>query len=240
MAVHLAGSPLPFLAVPINAIHMLGSKSQGIFSATIMPHYQLYMAPLSHLHFVFWTFLGASLQLCSPFLSQNCLWPSRSWAGGEVPSSGEGFPDYCRVPKFYHCAHAHPQKTLGSLGTPPATNLCPVTNCEGLGDFFCPWWVSPCLLRHIEYIPYNDIKIFFSNVCLWKVSTFFWIGDYIFKSRMLFSAPFCTTVHMVHAVILQPSVFKHIDYTIFGKPQFPVPSLFLPCKDDHTKLDESP
>lgn len=112
--------------------------SRYFLSATVMPHYQLYIAPLPHLHFVFWTFPGASLRLCSPFLAQNCLWPSQSRAGGELPFSGEGFPDYCKGPKFYHCAQAHPQKALGSLGTSPVINLCPVTNCEGLEDFFCP------------------------------------------------------------------------------------------------------
>lgn len=123
MSVHLAEpSPLP-CSVPINAIHMLGSKSHGIFfSATIMPHCLLH---------------GLSLpSLCLLDLSWSFTATLFSFPYTELPVAFVDltrwrtpflrlFPDHCRGLKFYHCVQAHSQKALSSLGIPAVTILCP-------------------------------------------------------------------------------------------------------------------
>lgn len=151
--------PSPLLcSIPINAIHTLGSKSHGIFvSATITPHYPLYMAPssLSTFTLSFGPFPELHCNFVLPSLHRaacGSFVPSLGWAGGVLPSwdcfqitvEGSRFITVlsltCRRPPVlwhpeYHQSH---------------TSV--LSNCEGLGDFFCLWWVSSYLLRYINHL----------------------------------------------------------------------------------------
>lgn len=193
-------SPLP-CSVPINAIHMLGSIPHGIFfSATIMPHYLLYTAPSAPslcLTDLSWSFTATLLSLPYTQLPVAFVVLSR-W---RIPFL-RLFPDPCRGLKFYHCAQAHSQKALSSSGIPPVTNLCP-RKLKILEISLMSLSMSFKTYRPPSWQWHKDI---FSNVCLWKVSSFCWTADHIFKSRILLSALFCTTVHMAHIVVLYPTV----------------------------------
>jgi len=128
--------PSPFLSsVPINAIHMLRSKSHGIFfSATIIPHYSLYIAPSSLRTFTlsFGPFPELHCNFVLPSLHGGCLWKLCPLAGLSRWSGPflRVLPDCSGGLRVYYCAQPHLQKAFNSSASSA------LSNSEDLGNLF--------------------------------------------------------------------------------------------------------
>lgn len=213
MAVHPAQSPLPSSAVFVSMPFICLVQNLMVFfsllpSALTTHSTRPLPAPAPSVCLLDLSLSFTETLFSPPYTEAACgsFVSSLGWAGGVLPFwdcfqiAAEGSKSIivpsltCRRPSVLQHPEYHQSRTSA------------LSNCEDLGDFFCLWWVSSYILRHINHLAYNDIKTFFSNVCLWKVSSFFRVADRIFKRRILLSALFCTIVYTVHIVVLYHTV----------------------------------
>lgn len=202
--------PSPLLcSLPINVICMFGSKSRSSFFSAYSTTHSTWALPasvpsISHLDLsLSFTVTGFFL----PYTEVLAAALSLDWAEQMECSLSEIASRLLwRAQDLLLCS--------ASLGRRPSVLWHPeyhqsqtsaLSNFEDLGDFFFFWWVSSYLVRHINHLAYNDIHMIFQMLAF---ESFCGLADHVFKSRLLFSELFCTTVYMVHIVILYHTVSR--------------------------------